>query len=165
MWYICCLWGFLTLLSVIMWPESEVWVKYFSTFHLLFGLLLQCQQPVGSTLFELINSFQCFPTFGNLTSCKRPWQDRKKNCTAFADLFHQKLQVWAVSPSLSECRLLFPLRFSDWTSTKLTPWPPVMVTLWKHQPQDATYHLQSGWAQPVQCSEKRVWPQKLAAVR
>lgn len=151
-----------------MWPESEVWVKHCSTFHLLFGLLLQCQQPVGSMRFELINSFHCFTTFGNLTSCKRPWHDKKKHektCTAFADVFHQKCQVWAVSPSLSKCRLLFPLWFSDWTSTKLTPWPPVMVTLWKHQTQDATYHLQSGRAQSVQCSENRVWPQKLAAVR
>lgn len=48
-------------------------------------------------------------------------------------------------------QIVFPLWFSDWTSTKQTPWLPVVVSLWKRGPQDAKYYLWCGWAQSVQC--------------
>lgn len=101
----------------------------------------QLQADIFSSSIRILNSPPGFSIFQYIL---QKTMTRKKNKTASADLFHQKWHVWAVLPSLSKCRLFFPLWFSDWTSTTLTLWPPLMVTLWSDGPQHAMYHLQSG---------------------
>lgn len=139
-------------------------------FNLLFRSLLQDQRPVGNyklTYFLIsgwsLNSLTGFIIFQHILQ-KTLTRLREKNA-AFADLFHQKWQVWAVLPFSVEMQVVLSsvVFWLDFHHTD--PVTSCYGHIVKTQ-APACNVPPAKWLSVISaCSEKRVWPEKVAAAR